>query len=114
MAAAFRRGLLMGRPSRAKGIRVEREFVHLHRDAGIPAERVPLSGAAGGRFAGDLVVAGRLRGEVKARKDGAGFATLERWLGDNDLLFLRRNRAEPLVVMPWAVYASLMRTRHSS
>jgi hypothetical protein len=32
---------------------------------------------------------------------GAGFATLERWLGDADALFLRRYRADPLVVLPW-------------
>jgi hypothetical protein len=33
--------------------------------------------------------------EVKARKSGEGFMTLERWLGDADALFLRRDRAEP-------------------
>jgi Holliday junction resolvase len=38
----------MARMSRDKGQRIERELVHLHLDAGIPASRVPLSGAAGG------------------------------------------------------------------
>src|SRR4051812_36685046 len=38
----------MARMSRTKGQRIERELVHLHLDAGIPASRVPLSGAAGG------------------------------------------------------------------
>ncbi len=33
----------MARRSREKGQRIERELVHLHLDAGIPASRVPLS-----------------------------------------------------------------------
>jgi hypothetical protein len=37
-----------------------------------------------------------------------GFALLERWLGDADMLFLRRDRAEPLVVLPWRVWARLL------
>jgi hypothetical protein len=46
--------------------------------------------------------------ESKARKDGAGFTQLERWLGDYDALFLRRNHTEPLVVLPWRVWATLL------
>jgi len=33
---------------------------------------------------------------------------LERWLGENDLLFLRRDHAEPLVLLPWRVWAALL------
>ena len=79
---------------------------------GVAAERVPLSGAAGGSYVGDIsfeVTPGSneqkpqsMVAEVKARKSGDGFKTLERWLGSNDMLFLKRNRAEPLIVMPWA------------
>ena len=32
----------------------------------------------------------------------------ERWLGDNDLIFLRRDRAEPMVVLPWETWARLL------
>jgi len=98
----------MGKKSQRKGTRIERELARLHRDAQIHAERVPLSGAAGGLFAGDLRVAGTLRAEVKARASGEGFKTLERWLGGNDLLFLRRDRAKPLVVMEWDTYVRMM------
>jgi hypothetical protein len=38
----------MGEMSRDKGQRIEYELVHLHTDSGIPANHVPLSGAAGG------------------------------------------------------------------
>lgn len=98
----------MSRHSRDKGARIEREIVNLHRSAGISAERVPLSGAAGGQFIGDLVIDGLGRAEVKARAGGAGFALLERWLSDHDGLFLRRDRAKPLVVLPWRTYLELM------
>ena len=45
---------MSGRKHRDKGNRVEREIVRLHSDIGVEAARVPLSGAAGGRFSGDI------------------------------------------------------------
>ena len=98
----------MGAMSRRKGGRVEREIVNALKDAGIPAERVPLSGAHGGSFAGDVVVAKRWRAEVKARKSGSGFKTLEGWLGSNDLLILKRNNADPMVLLPWSMAKALL------
>lgn len=97
----------MGKMSRDKGQRIERELVHLHQAAGLDASRVPLSGAAGGPYSGDLRI-GDLRAEVKARASGSGFKQLEAWLADHDMLFLRRDRQRPLVVMPWATYEKLM------
>ncbi len=97
----------MAHPSKRKGDRCEREIVELHRAAGIPAHRVPLSGSVGGVYGGDLRIAGSLRAEVKARACGSGFATLERWLAGSDLLFLRRDRSSPLVVLPWDTYLHL-------
>lgn len=112
VAVAKRSG---GRGSRAKGDRIERELVKLHADIGVKAERVPLSGAARYRGNGnDLDVyafgphAAPLVTEVKARASGKGFATIERWLDDADALFLRRDRAEPLVVLPWRIWARLL------
>ena len=46
----------MGKMSRDKGARRERELVNIFKDNNIHAERVPLSGAAGGRFSGDVDV----------------------------------------------------------
>ena len=108
----------MAKSQRDKGARVEREFVHRHTDIGIEAERVPLSGAVKGKRAGDghdIDIyafgpdAAPLCCEVKARKNGAGFKVLEDWLGDNDGLFLKRNNADPLVVLPWRVWEKLLR-----
>lgn len=103
----------MGKPSRDKGARRERELVNRHKAAGIHAERVPLSGAA--RYQGngaDLDVYPRGRAaplvcEVKARGNGKGFATITRWLSDHDALFLIADRAEPLVVLPWRVWVEM-------
>ncbi len=106
---------MSGRKHRQKGDRVEREIVARHREIGVPAQRVPLSGAAGGHFSGDVDIYAfgednaPLVSEVKARKDGAGFTTLERWLGENDVLFLRRDHAEPTVVLPWRTWVRLVR-----
>lgn len=103
----------MTSPSKRKGTRVENEIVQRHKDIGIDAERVPLSGAAGGSYTGDVVIGPTasppLRAEVKARKAGAGFTTLERWLGTNDLLFLKRDRQTPMVVMTWDTYETLIK-----
>ncbi len=103
--------------SKQKGSRVEREIAKKLTAAGIPARRVVMSGAAARydeRLAGDVDVGVLSNGnalftaEVKARKDGAGFKVLEQWLGNNDLLVLRRNNADPFVAMPWATFVDLM------
>lgn len=43
-----------GRRSRDKGNRAERAVVRFLQDRGFAAERIPLSGSAGGKFAGDI------------------------------------------------------------
>lgn len=105
----------MGKASRDKGIRRERQIVELHRALGIHAERVPLSGAQNYQDNGadvDVYAWGRdgppLVAECKARSSGEGWKTLERWLEDYDLLFLIRDRAAPLVTMPWDTYQKLV------
>ena len=90
-----------GRSPRQKGNRSERALVRYFQDHGFAAERIPLSGSAGGRFAGDLsvpVLGVDRRVEVKVR--GNGFRELYAWLGDRDFLIVRADRLEPLVVIP--------------
>ncbi len=93
-----------GRRSRDKGNRVERALVKALQGAGFGAERVPLSGSAGGSYLGDLTtpLLGRdMVVEVKARADG--FRELYGWLQDRNLLVLKADRREPLVVLPLAL-----------
>lgn len=106
---------MSGARHRQKGDRIEREIVDRHKEIGVHSERYPLSGAS--RFRGsshdvDIYPFGRevapLVAEIKARKDGQGFCQLERWLGSYDALFLRRNNADPLVLLPWRVWVALL------
>ena len=104
-----------GAKHRQKGDRIERELVDRHKAVGVHAERYPLSGATRFRGTGhdiDIYVFGKeaapIVAEVKGRKSGAGFTTLEKWLGDYDALFLKRNNAEPLVCVPWRVWVALL------
>jgi len=102
----------MAKASRDKGLRRERAIVDIHTKCGLSAERVPLSGALRYRGNGadvDLYVRGSepLKAEVKARGEGDGFKTLERWLGENDALFLWRDRAPPMVVLPLHVWLEI-------
>ena len=106
---------MSGARHRRVGNACEREVVDRHRDLGIKAERYPLSGASRFRGSGhdvDIYAFGTdeapLVAEVKKRKGGAGFTQLERWLGDYDLLVLRRNHADPMIVLPWRVWARML------
>jgi hypothetical protein len=98
-----------GRACRDKGNRTERAIVRLLQDRGLAGERVPLSGAARGRFGGDISVPalGRdLRGEAKAR--GNGFNRLYDWLEGRDFLVLRADRKPLLVVVPLELAAEIV------
>ena len=97
-----------GRASRDKGNRFERAIIRLLQDQGLAAERVPLSGAAGGSYLGDLTVPviGRdLVVEAKARANG--FASLYAWLEDLDLLIIKADRRDALVVLPLRLAAEI-------
>jgi hypothetical protein len=93
---------------RQKGNRTERALVRFLQTKGFAAERVPLSGAARGRFGGDLSVpllGVDRRVEVKCRANG--FRELYRWLAGNDFLVVRADRHEPLVVIPMRLAAEI-------
>jgi len=91
-----------GRKSRDKGNRAERAFVRALQDKGFPAERVPLSGAAGGSYAGDVrvpILGVDRTVEVKVR--ARGFSQLYDWLEGRDVLVVRADRRAPLVILPF-------------
>lgn len=89
----------MGKMQRRKGYRVEHEIEQMFRQMGINARRVPLSGSAD-FVKGDVQIVLKnkiLTAEVKARKDG--FRQIYNWLDNKDLLIIKADRKEPLVVL---------------
>ena len=97
-----------GRAPRRKGHSIERALVRFLQARGFAAVRVPLSGSVGGRFAGDILLPlmGRdLCVEVKARADG--FRELYCWLNRRDVLIVKADRREPLVVLRLSLAAEI-------
>ena len=104
-----------GRASRQKGNRTERALVRALQDAGFAAERVPLSGAARGRFGGDVSVP--LLGvdrRVEVKCCGTGFRQLYAWLDGADFLIVRSDRSEPLVVIPFRLAVEIAKAPEHS
>lgn len=87
----------MGKASRDKGYRAEHQIVQTLRESGLPARRIPLSGGDPNE-PGDIEIAGFGLCECKNRESVGAY--LWEWLGENKALFVKRNRREPLVVMP--------------
>jgi Holliday junction resolvase len=97
-----------GRRSRDKGNRGERAIVAILQDSGFAAERVPLSGSAGGKNVGDVTIPllGRdMCAEVKVRAHG--FGQLYAWLDGREILIVRQDRREPLVILPLRLAAEI-------
>jgi hypothetical protein len=89
-----------GRAPARKGARAERQVVRILCELGLPCARVPFSGAIGGACSGDMDI----EAQVKARHE---FRTLHAWLGSNELLILKADHQNPLMVMPVHLFAEL-------
>lgn len=95
--------------SKNKGSRFEREIVIKHRELGIDAERIPLSGAAKGSYSGDIRIAD-LIGECKIRR--SDFTRIYDWLEhDNvDFLVVRTDRKPPIYVLTEETWLRLIKS----
>lgn len=88
----------MGKKSKDKGYRGENELRKKLEDRGIPTKRVPLSGASDFQK-GDLILDikdKKILGEVKWRKNG--FKQIYKWIEEADVLFIKRDYSDYLVV----------------
>tara|TARA_R110000765_G_scaffold214042_5_gene319110 strand:- start:2058 stop:2387 length:330 start_codon:yes stop_codon:yes gene_type:complete len=104
----------MGKLSRDKGARIEREIVNSHKAAGIHAERFDARrGQFGAESSYDIDVYWQgkeeapLCGEIKARKFFPIWLT--GYLADNDFLCLREDNRQPLYVVPHHVWIKLLK-----
>ena len=90
--------------NKRRGYEVEREVVKLWQGLGVPCKRILASGAFkhwGKNLAGDVELNGLLV-EVKRRKNGTGFASLYKWLEQDDakMLICRADAKKRLYVIP--------------
>lgn len=95
-----------GKASKEKGTREEVAIVNAVRTLdGWFAHRVPLSGAIAG-YPGDVILRApdgrKFRAESKVR--AAGFKQIYKWLGDNDLLWIRADHLPGM----WVVKDTVM------
>lgn len=99
-----------GRSSKVKGAGFEREVVGLLRALGVPAERVPLSGAAKGSYAADIRLGPGLAYSGEAKRRARGFTPVYEALEQDaaDFAFLRDDRRPPLVAMTWQTWVAVM------
>ena len=104
-------------PSRSwsKGSRIEREIAALFIEAGIKANRVDEKIGQLGKTSSadvDAFIEGQdkppWKVEIKARANGEGFSTLDKWLGACEFLVLRKDRAQPGVYMTWSTFKRLL------
>ena len=98
---------MSGRKSKSKGYRGEHNLVTRLNENQIKAKRVPLSGAS--YIKGDVVITKLGKAEVKWRKDG--FKELYKWLGNNDFLFVKRDRDDYLVVLKIEKWMKLVKKK---
>lgn len=104
----------MANRMKEKGDRFERAIVKLFKFAGFNAQRVPLSGAAGGRYDGDIECewfdGEKLKIECKVRAHG--FKKIYEWLEGKSGLFITGDRSPTLVIIRGSDFFDLMRRAH--
>lgn len=88
----------MGKASRNKGKRGEREVVKLLKEAGFEARRTaPLQAHDGDNSGADVLLDDKYKIEVKRRKNG--FKSLYDYIENVDFAFMRADRKKHIVAM---------------
>jgi Holliday junction resolvase len=93
---------MSGRRSRSKGVRAERAIVRLLRGQGIAASKISRAWCAGADLCVHILGVDRSV-EVKCR--AAGFRQLYDWLDGRDLLIVKADHKEPLVILRMSLAA---------
>jgi hypothetical protein len=95
---------MSGRRSRSKGVRAERAIVRLLQEQGIVADKISGMYKPGADLPVPLLAVDRAV-EVKCR--AAGFRQLYDWLNGRDVLIVKADRREPLVVVRLSLAAEI-------
>lgn len=101
----------MGKPSRDKGARFERELVNDLKGYGLECRRTALSGALA-HEKGDVLVTAGFDGKTLYRGECKRRAELPAWitgaLGENDFAAFREDRGETIIVLRLSSFAGLL------
>ena len=95
---------MSGSRSRDKGARAERAIVRLLQGQGIEATKISRAWLPGADLGLPILGVNRAV-EVKCR--AAGFRKLYDWLNDRDVLIVKADRQEPLVVLRMSLAAQI-------
>ncbi len=98
----------MSSKSKQKGYRTEYNLVKRFQVAGIDAKRQVLSGALPDHPHDIKIKNPDIIVEVKARKNGAGFKTLKKWMGSADALIMHEDHEESLVAIALPLFIDLI------
>lgn len=98
----------MSSKSKQKGYRTEYNLVKRFQVAGIDAKRQVLSGALPDHPHDIKIKNPDMIIEVKARKNGAGFKTLKRWMGSADALIMHEDHEESMVAIALPLFIDLI------
>jgi hypothetical protein len=96
---------MSGKFSRAKGARGERAIAHLLQARGFAATKISRAYQAGHDLELQLGGGRMMRIEVKCR--ATGFKQLYDWLDGRDILVVKSDRREPLVVLRMSLAADI-------
>ena len=97
-------------PSKRKGDRFEREIVNALKAEGFEAQRTLLPAQSGRQDPGDLLIEG-MNAECKVSGRAEGFKTMNKWLENRDILFVKQSYKKPMVSMTWETFIWLMKGR---
>ena len=97
----------MSSRSKRKGSSYELEVVRWHQAQGIEAKKTPLSGALEG-YPGDVHIAGMIGECKRSRKKCTRLYNALEQGGGSDVLFIRDDGKETLVVLPLETWAKCL------
>ena len=101
---------MAGKGAKVKGASFEREVVNWHLEKGVPAERIPLSGAVKGNYSGDLKIGPEQALLAECKRRARAWQDLYDALDQDgsDMLFIRKDRERTLVVLPLETYEAFL------
>ena len=101
---------MAGKGAKVKGASFEREVVNWHLEKGVPAERIPLSGAVKGNYSGDLKIGPEQALLAECKRRARAWQDLYDALDQDgsDMLFIRKDRERTLIVLPLETYEAFL------